>query len=128
MVTISWPFRYSVSGRSTGTLVSTAAPVWSMPETVRVSRGSRGSGATMNSFIQQPQRQTVDRLARHQRGHRFGQFSQSVALGQRGQDAGALAREALRHQARRTMFQSHAHVLAAIRLLFVGKAAGDGEA
>ena len=31
MVTISCAFRYSVSGRSTGTLISVLAPVWSMP-------------------------------------------------------------------------------------------------
>src|SRR6202790_2666849 len=44
MVTISWAFRYSVSGRSTGTLISTVAPVWSVPATRSVSRGSCGSG------------------------------------------------------------------------------------
>ena len=42
MVTISCAFRYSVSGRSTGTLISTAAPVWSVPATRSVSRGSSG--------------------------------------------------------------------------------------
>src|ERR1700687_4403390 len=44
MVTISCAFRYSVSGRSTGTLISTGAPDWSKPETRSVSRGSTGLG------------------------------------------------------------------------------------
>src|SRR4051812_5164920 len=44
MVTISCAFRYNVSARSTGTLISTAAPAWSMPETRSVSRGSAGFG------------------------------------------------------------------------------------
>src|SRR5438093_3060109 len=35
---------YSVSGRSTGTRISTAAPVWSVPATRSVSRGSSGFG------------------------------------------------------------------------------------
>src|SRR4051794_12597111 len=44
MVTISCAFRYSVSARSTGTLISTAAPAWSRPATRSVSRGSSGFG------------------------------------------------------------------------------------
>jgi hypothetical protein len=44
MVTISCAFRYSVSGRSTGTRISTAVPVWSVPATRSVSRGSSGFG------------------------------------------------------------------------------------
>src|SRR6266851_5127856 len=51
MVTISCPLRNSVSGRSTTTDVSTGRPSWSMPLTRRVSRGSSGSGRTLNSFM-----------------------------------------------------------------------------
>src|ERR1700687_4067178 len=57
MVTISCAFRYSVSGRSTGTLISTGAPDWSKPETRSVSRGSpgfgtiRGAGALAIGFM-----------------------------------------------------------------------------
>jgi hypothetical protein len=43
-VTISCPLRKIVSARSTVTAVSTLAPVWSMPVTRSVSRGSAGSG------------------------------------------------------------------------------------
>ena len=43
-VTISWELRKIVSARSTVTEVSTGAPVWSMPRTRSVNRGSAGSG------------------------------------------------------------------------------------
>src|SRR3954447_8351642 len=43
-VTISWVLRKIVSARSTVTEVSTGPPVWSMPDTRSVSRGSAGSG------------------------------------------------------------------------------------
>jgi hypothetical protein len=46
-VTISCEFRKIVSGRSTVTEVSTRAPVWSMPVTRSVSRGSAGLGRMM---------------------------------------------------------------------------------
>src|SRR3954470_12464735 len=44
MVTISCALRYSVRGRSTGTLISDRAPVWSTPTTLSVNRGSSGFG------------------------------------------------------------------------------------
>src|SRR5688572_13864628 len=43
-VTISWLLRKIVTARSTVTEVSTGMPVWSMPETRSVSRGSCGLG------------------------------------------------------------------------------------
>ncbi len=43
-VTISWELRKIVSARSTVTAVSIEAPVWSMPLTRSVRRGSSGSG------------------------------------------------------------------------------------
>jgi hypothetical protein len=46
-VTISLAFRKIVSARSTVTEASMAAPVWSMPLTRSVSRGSSGSGLMM---------------------------------------------------------------------------------
>src|SRR5689334_20055041 len=51
MVTISCALRYSVSGRSTGTLISTLAPAWSVPSTRSVSRGSAGSGKIRGTGI-----------------------------------------------------------------------------
>src|SRR3954454_16448363 len=48
-VTISWPFRKMVSGRSVTTRCSASRPSWSMPVTVLASLWSSGSGATMNS-------------------------------------------------------------------------------
>src|SRR6478672_10366683 len=50
-VTISWPFRKMVSGRSVTTRCSASRPFWSMPITVLASRGSSGSGAMMNSRL-----------------------------------------------------------------------------
>ena len=46
-VTISCALRKIVSARSTVTEVSIPAPVWSMPVTRSVSRGSNGSGFMM---------------------------------------------------------------------------------
>ena len=46
-VTISCELRKIVSARSTVTEVSILAPVWSMPVTRSVSRGSAGSGLMM---------------------------------------------------------------------------------
>ena len=46
-VTISWLLRKIVSARSTVTEVSIRAPVWSMPVTRSVSRGSSGLGRMM---------------------------------------------------------------------------------
>src|SRR5258708_19949026 len=51
MVTISCAFRYSVRGRSTGTLISTLAPDWSVPETRSVNRGSNGFGTIRGAVI-----------------------------------------------------------------------------
>src|SRR4029453_11227990 len=48
-VTISWPLRKMVSGRSVTTRCSASRPSWSMPVTIFASRRSSGSGATMNS-------------------------------------------------------------------------------
>ena len=47
-VTISCELRKSVSGRSSTTRASIAAPSWSTPSSRRVSRPSSGSGLTMN--------------------------------------------------------------------------------
>src|SRR5215468_11418870 len=51
MVTISWPLRNRVSGRSTTTAASIGLPSWSMPGTRRVSRGSSGSGFSRKSLM-----------------------------------------------------------------------------
>src|SRR5215475_3143788 len=51
MVTISWPLRNRVSGRSTTTAASIGLPSWSMPGTRRVSRGSSGSGFSRKSVM-----------------------------------------------------------------------------
>src|SRR5690606_23420575 len=51
IVTISWSFKNSVSGRSYTTAVSTGRPSWSMPRTVWVRRGSSGSGRSRKSSM-----------------------------------------------------------------------------
>ena len=46
MVTISWPLRNRVSGRSWTIAAATSRPSWSMPVTGWVRRGSSGSGSS----------------------------------------------------------------------------------